>query len=68
MDITRNTWTLPTGKEESLKDCKAGERPNRFYVLNKAKLVEARLERSKRKETYQEVFRKEMRRAQTWAI
>lgn len=45
------------------EDCKARERPNQFYVLNKTKLLGTRLEKSRRRETYQELFRQEMRRA-----
>lgn len=49
-------------KRRVTKDCKAREGPEQFYVLSKAKPGGARLEQSKRKETYQEVFRQERRR------
>lgn len=49
MDVTRNRWTLPAGKGESLTIAKQGKDLISVYVVSKTKLRGARLRQSREK-------------------
>ena len=64
MDFLRNRWTLPAGKAQSLRITKRGKDLISFYAVSKTKLAGGRdWDKVGRRDTHQDSFRQEMRRA-----